>query len=605
MDFEEAFNLLDTAVVAKKQRHLKDIEVAILRESWHGKKYHEIAQAYGYTAEYLKQDVGPKLWKLLSEILEEKVSKTNFQVAIERRWRSYKIMAGGEIQKPKSSLSNYSTRSRWGIYAPTPREAASASMADINPKSQIQNRSDWGEAMDVSVFYGRKKELAVLEDWIVRDRCCTIALLGMGGIGKTALAIRSAEQLQNEFECIIWRSLHNPPPVGDLLADLIQFLSNGRESNLADSLDYRLSRLIYYLRLKRCLIVLDRAETILHGGASPGDSFAPTSCDREGYGKLIKQLGEVSHQSCLMITSREKPKEITCLEGKKVRCLHIDGLEQSDIQKIFSDLGIFSKENELKIVIESYSGHPLVLKIVATMIRDLMDGDIAKFIEYLKQGRLLFDDIRNIFEEHFTSLTNLEKEVMYWLAINRQAVSLSELQVDIVSPLSQRELPDTLNSLIQRSLIQRSASGFTQQPLVMEYITEKLIEQVSEEIKTKEIAIFNNHALLKATAKDYVRETQLSLIVKPVIKFLLTILEGKLNLEKQLIEILANIRENSPLQPGYAAGNALNILGQLNTDLSGHDFSYLTVWQAYLKGINLYQLNLSHSDIAKSVFAEN
>lgn len=84
MDFEEAFQALDAAVVAKKQRHLKDIEVAILRGSWQGKKYHEIAQTQGYTTEYLKQDVGPKLWKLLSEILGEKVSKTNFRTALAR-----------------------------------------------------------------------------------------------------------------------------------------------------------------------------------------------------------------------------------------------------------------------------------------------------------------------------------------------------------------------------------------------------------------------------------------------------------------------------------------------------------------------------------------
>lgn len=82
MDFEEVFQALDAAVVVKKQRHLKDIEVAILCGSWQGKKYYEIAQAQDYTTEYLKQDVGPKLWKLLSEILGEKVSKTNFRAAL-------------------------------------------------------------------------------------------------------------------------------------------------------------------------------------------------------------------------------------------------------------------------------------------------------------------------------------------------------------------------------------------------------------------------------------------------------------------------------------------------------------------------------------------
>ena len=68
---------------------------------------------------------------------------------------------------------------------------------------------DWGEAPDVSVFYGRTEELATLEQWIVRDRCRLIVLLGMGGVGKTALAVKVGQQVQSEFDYVIWRSLHN------------------------------------------------------------------------------------------------------------------------------------------------------------------------------------------------------------------------------------------------------------------------------------------------------------------------------------------------------------------------------------------------------------
>ncbi len=88
MDFEEAVKVADAAVFAKTKRHLKDLEAAILRGAWQHQKYHEIAKTYGYSDDYLTYDVGPKLWKLLAEALGEKVSKTNFQAALERRWRS-------------------------------------------------------------------------------------------------------------------------------------------------------------------------------------------------------------------------------------------------------------------------------------------------------------------------------------------------------------------------------------------------------------------------------------------------------------------------------------------------------------------------------------
>jgi len=74
----------------------------------------------------------------------------------------------------------------------------------LSPPDPIQ---DWGEAPDVSVFYGRNAELTMLEQWIVSDRYRLVALLGMGGIGKTALSVKLAEQIQGEFEYVIWRSL--------------------------------------------------------------------------------------------------------------------------------------------------------------------------------------------------------------------------------------------------------------------------------------------------------------------------------------------------------------------------------------------------------------
>ena len=68
------------------------------------------------------------------------------------------------------------------------------------PIAPIQQ--DWGEAVDVSVFYGRSSELATLETWIMLDRCRLVGVLGMGGIGKTALTVKIAQQLQNQFEYV-------------------------------------------------------------------------------------------------------------------------------------------------------------------------------------------------------------------------------------------------------------------------------------------------------------------------------------------------------------------------------------------------------------------
>jgi AraC-like DNA-binding protein len=83
--FDVALNVADAAVFAKTSRHLKNIEVAVLQGVWMGYKYDQIAAENGYTPEYIKHDVGPNLWQLLSSSLGEKVSKTNLIAVLVRK----------------------------------------------------------------------------------------------------------------------------------------------------------------------------------------------------------------------------------------------------------------------------------------------------------------------------------------------------------------------------------------------------------------------------------------------------------------------------------------------------------------------------------------
>ena len=467
--------------------------------------------------------------------------------------------------------------------------------------SEQTNRIDWGEAIDVCAFHGRQLDLDILQKWIVDDRCRLVALLGMGGIGKTALSVKLAQQIQDDFELVIWRSLRNAPPLLELLADLIQFLSNGRENaaSLPEAIASRISQLLDYLRSHRCLLVLDNAETIFLGGSYAGQYRV----GYENYGELFRQVGEVRHHSCLVLTSREKPQEIASQAGEMlpVRCWQLTGLEAIAAVEILQAKGLAGSDADRDRLSDRCGGNPLVLKIVATSIQDLFDGDIA---EFLAQKIAVFNGIRRLLEGQFNRLSALEQQVMYWLAINSEPVKVATLVGDIVPLTSLSKILETLESLIWRSLIEKSGSFFSLQPAIAEYIAERFIEEVVREIVNRDLVIFNRYAIIKAQTKDYIRETQIRLFLQPISERLNSVFGQTENLRDALKSLLNLWRNSSNILPGYAPGNILNLLRHLPADLMGGDFSNLSIWQAYLQGCLLQDVNFTKSDLAKSVFTK-
>lgn len=426
--------------------------------------------------------------------------------------------------------------------------------------SEINTHRDLREAVNVTFFYGRTEEIAKLKQWIFDDGCQLVAVLGIGGIGKTALSAKLVEQVKDKFEYFIWQSLHNVPQIKDVLAHLIASLSGGQETDLSESVDRRISLLINYLCRHRCLLVLDNAEMILQSGELAGHY-------REGYedyGELLRRVGEVPHQSCLMLTSREKPREIALLEGDTlpVRSLEILGLKEIDAQSIFKAKNIFGSENECRELVERYAGNPLALQIVSATIKEIFDASIPKFLE---QGVIVYGNISKLLDQQLNRLPDLEEKIMYWLAINREPTSILELEDDIIPAVTQSKLLAAIESLRYRSLVEKTSLFFALQTLVVEYINERLIEEVCQEIITQKISIFNTYTLLKARTKDYIREAQAQLIIKPVINRLLIAFKSKTSMENWLVQILSMLQWESRSNLGYAGGNVLNLLCYTNS----------------------------------------
>lgn len=449
---------------------------------------------------------------------------------------------------------------------------------------------DWGEAPDVSIFYGRAEELATLEKWIQVDRCRLVGVLGMGGIGKSALSVKLAQQIQGEFDYVVWRSLRNAPPLESLLQELVLFLSNQQD------LEATPNRLRHWLQASRCLVILDNVETILQAGNRAGQYRV----GYEPYGDLFRSLGESPHQSCVLITSREKPAEIATFEGMglAVRSQQLSGSLKTALG-IIETKDLVGNLQQKQQLCERYGCSPLALKIAAGSIHALFDGEIGPFLD---EGIFLFNGTQRLLDQQFERLSALEKTIMYWLAINREWTSIPALASDMVPAVTRGRLLEALESLGWRSLIEQQSRQYTQQPVVMEYVTERLIEQVVTEITGQKPVRLISHALLKTTANDVVQQTQFNLILEPIAQQLLANLGNSEDIATTLTQCLNALRGQPPVRSGYAAGNVLNLMRQLQIEVTHCDFSNLTIWQAYLQGLNLRQADFSQAHFSQTTF---
>jgi len=586
MNVEQIIEFVNNQMYSKNGHYLSDLQKQLLSISWSEprKRYDEIAESCGYSVSYLKQDAGPKLWQLLSEICEEKVKKTNFRTVLERKIQLLE-------QQNCDRSQNFSL-----INSPS-EDFLEEKGNDYN--NQKNCKIDWGTVPDVHYFVGREAELSQLEKWIVMDKCRCVGIVGMGGMGKTHLSVKLAENIYHDFEYVIWRSLSNAPYLSNLISDILQFFT-GQEKDLIISIDQQISRLINFCNHHRCLIILDNLETILATEVNSGyfqDSF-------QDYSKLFQKLGECRHQSCLLITSREKVKEmvVMCGDTLPVRCFNLGGLNIDAGLEILKIKGChWSNISQANFLVENYNGNPLTLKILGSTIKELFNGSLS---EFLKNNVFIFDEIISLLEEHFQRLSELGKKILYWLAINIDQVNTAQLESDLYPKTSRQFITNALISLMGRSLIEFNDHFFSLQPVVKEYLINKFIQNIVKEITTGDLELFNNYAFLKTNVSEYTRKSQINFIIKPLLDRLITIFNGKEYLESKLQDILKQLRGNSHLYSGYAVGNILNLLWVLETDLTGWDFSGVTIRQAYLQECNLYGVNFSQSEFKQSIFPQ-
>lgn len=265
-------------VFAKTGKPLDSLQKSILEGTLQGQKYPEIAKNSNVSHHHVKK-VGSKLWKLLSDVLDENIKQSNFRSILEQSEFSNVSKFGDCMQIGNINLCGENSNSLAKSRSPS-------SERDNSDKVDRERCHDLRDAPELNWLCDRPQALSTLKEWIIEKNTRLVTVLGLSGIGKTALAVRLVQLLQDNYDYIIWRSLENSPTWSDLQTNLMQFFSQQQATKLLSPIDD--------VRSHPCLVILDDVQQILVSRELAGE-YQP---GYEDYGTFFKQVTKFPHKSC-------------------------------------------------------------------------------------------------------------------------------------------------------------------------------------------------------------------------------------------------------------------------------------------------------------------
>ncbi|WP_019505011.1 DUF1822 family protein [Pleurocapsa sp. PCC 7319] len=450
LDVDTALKMVDKAVNQHLGRGLNPPEEAVIRGTWQKIGYKEMENTTEFSRNYLMRDVAPKLWKLLSHVFGKPVNKHNFRSVLENLPVNQEYI---EVRKNQIITDRL---------APNPN----------NTETYLSEL--WQEIAEGS-FIGRETELNTLKQWILEDRLQLISVLGINGIGKTSLCQQFTRLYGDQFDCVVWQSLASHLAITELISQLNRkvayLLSKERDCH-----GQQLEHLLAVMSEKRCLIVLDGLETLLQKGTTNREYLS----EYVNYQQFFYKIATLSHQSCVLVTSVENPKNNLALETATslVRSLLLSGLTIEDAG-LFLGISITDEPN-WNHLIEKYQGHPLALKIIQKTIKDIFNDNVN---EFLAQKIFIFGEIEDMLAHTLGRLSSIELEILYCLAVETKPLSINQIRNNINLTIDKADLLNSLVSLERRGLLEtlqiKEQSLFTLGAMIHAYLSKKLIERAT------------------------------------------------------------------------------------------------------------------------------
>ena len=317
---------------------------------------------------------------------------------------------------------------------------------------------------------GRSAELAQIASLLANPDCRLLTLLGVGGIGKTRLAIDAAKRVLDadtrkvdlwvaEEVCFVaLASVEKSELVLATIAQSLEFQATGSELQ---------SEIAAYLARRNLLLVLDNFEHL----PDAADTLA----------QLLQQAPNVK----LLITSRERlhlreewlmpVAGLSLAEGLLSEAGQLFFRSAQRLQPAFSSYG---QEDAIAAICAQVEGMPLALELAASWVRFMPCTEIARqltqkshiFTTTLRNVPERHRSLRSLFDQSWRLLSPAEQSVLRCVSVFRGGWTLDEAVT-----VAGATLP-VLMGLVDKSLVRTNGQGrFDLHELVRQYAAEQLV----------------------------------------------------------------------------------------------------------------------------------
>ena len=364
-------------------------------------------------------------------------------------------------------------------------------------------------------FTGRLRERQMLTEWLKGGEHPVLALVAIGGMGKSALTwvwlqrdvlglpvpglpkdapdVAKTCRLPEDArpEGILWWSFYEREArCAVFLNEALTYASGGAVDPGQIASDYdKVGALVNLLRERRLLLVLDGLERELRAYASlsaayQGDETAqdvqgdPNSCTDPHAADFLRCVTTLSGASRVLLTSRLPPRELDGLAG--CRREELIGLDPEDAVAFFRAKGVKGTRAEIEAACAPYGYHPLALGLLAGMIvRDKqMPGDIRVADRHPVLPELKGKEQHHILEVAYNALDKRKRALLSRIAAFRSAMTYDALSV--LNPYAKdKQFDAALEELIDRALLlfDRERGRYDLHPVVRRYAYDRLADK--------------------------------------------------------------------------------------------------------------------------------